>query len=350
MKTALLHRVGRTASALTIAASVLVAHARPSAAAPPGAAAAPNAARDEARDRFKRGVQLYNEGDFRGALIEFRRAYEVLPNYRLLYNLGQASAEVQDHAGALRYFDAYLAEGKNEIPAARRKQVQAEIEKLRGRAAQLTVKVNVDGAEVLVDDVLVGTSPLKEALAVSAGRRRITAQKSGLPAVTRSIDLAGGDKSELKLELTEDRPVPPPVAATAAPPPPVEPPPPTAPVPPPPPPAPPASPGMGTPFWISLGATVVFAGGAAVTGVLARGAHDDFEKKLAAKGARRDDIEDARSRTQTFALTTDVLGGAAILGAGLATYFAISRKPADPASPSASLRLSPGGAALTGTF
>lgn len=332
----------RTALPLSIATAVLLAHA------PPCFAAPPDAARDEARDRFKRGVQLYNDGDFRGALIEFRRAYEVMPNYRLLYNLGQTSAEVQDHAAALRYFDAYLAEGKTEIPAARRKQVQAELEKLRGRVAQLTVKVSVDGAEVLVDDVLVGTSPLKEALAVSAGRRRITAQKSGLPAVTRSIDLAGGDKSELRLELTEEKPAPPPpVASTAAPI--VEAPPPTQ-APPPPPPAPPAAQGMGAPFWVSLGATVVFAGGATVTGLLARGAHDDFEKKLAAKGSRRDDIEDARSSTKTLTLTTDVLGGAAIIGAGLTTYFAISRKPAEAATPSASIRLLPGGAALSGSF
>ena len=40
----------------------------------------------EARAHFSRGVEFYKEGDYRTALIEFKRAYEVLPNYKVLYN------------------------------------------------------------------------------------------------------------------------------------------------------------------------------------------------------------------------------------------------------------------------
>ena len=311
------------ASRMLLAASLVgsVLRARPQA----SHAAPPDAPREEARERFKRGVQLYGDGDFRAALIEFRRAYEVMPNYRLLFNLGQTSAQVQDHAAALRYFESYLSEGGTEVPAARRKDVEAEIEKLRVRVAQLRVKVNVDGAEVLVDDVAVGTSPLKDALLVSAGRRRITAQKSGLPAVTRSVDLAGGDKSDLVLELTDDKATPAPPKPAVAPAPTTLPPPAAPPVAPtPPPPAAPTSQSMGTPFWASLGATVVLAGGATVTGILAKSSQDKLDTKLAARGSSHGDIEDARSSTHTLALVTDILGGAAIVGAGFTTYLALS--------------------------
>src|SRR5438105_150249 len=51
----------------------------------PAAAANP----DEAAMRFKRGLELYEEQDFPNALIEFRRAYELQPSYKILYNLGQ---------------------------------------------------------------------------------------------------------------------------------------------------------------------------------------------------------------------------------------------------------------------
>jgi len=107
---------------------------------------------------------------------------------------------------------------------------------------------------------------------------------------------------------------------------------------------------MGVPFWASLGATVLFAGGATVTGILANGAHDKFETKLNARGARRDEIEDARSSTKALTLTTDVLGGAAIVSAGFTTYFALSRKPGTAATPTTALRLTPGGAVLSGSF
>ena len=61
--------------------------------------------RAEASKRFRRGVKLYNDGDFVAALIEFKRAYELEPNYRVLYNLGQTSRELKDYAAALRAYE-----------------------------------------------------------------------------------------------------------------------------------------------------------------------------------------------------------------------------------------------------
>ncbi|RYE85226.1 MAG: hypothetical protein EOO75_17190, partial [Myxococcales bacterium] len=88
--------------------------------APRPAHAAPNEAQEEGRQRFKRGVEFFKEGDYNAALVEFRRAYEVAPSYRILYNLGQTSYELQDYAGALTAFTRYLKEGGAEVDAARR--------------------------------------------------------------------------------------------------------------------------------------------------------------------------------------------------------------------------------------
>jgi hypothetical protein len=97
---------------------------------------------------------------------------------------------------------------------------------------------------------------------------------------------------------------------------------------------------------------VLFAGGATVTGLLAVSAHDKLETKLAQRGATHDAIEDDRSKTKTLALTTDVLGGLAIVGVGLTTYFGLThRSGADAAKGTAvQLRLGPGSAALGGSF
>ena len=43
----------------------------------------------EARERFQRGVDLYKEGSFDAALAEFNKAYELAPNFRVLYNMAQ---------------------------------------------------------------------------------------------------------------------------------------------------------------------------------------------------------------------------------------------------------------------
>jgi len=47
------------------------------------------AAQTEAASRFKKGLELFKDGDYQAALIELRRANELAPNYNVLYNIGQ---------------------------------------------------------------------------------------------------------------------------------------------------------------------------------------------------------------------------------------------------------------------
>ena len=74
---------------------------------------------EEGRTRFARGIELYKEGNFHGALAEFRAAYAAAPSFRIHYNLGQTLYQLQDYAGAVRAFEQYLAEGGDKIEAER---------------------------------------------------------------------------------------------------------------------------------------------------------------------------------------------------------------------------------------
>src|SRR4051794_16402603 len=67
-----------------------------------------------ARTHFKRGLELYQDGDFRAALIELERAYALEPRYRLLYDLGQVAYALRNYVDAERYFTEYLEKGKGE--------------------------------------------------------------------------------------------------------------------------------------------------------------------------------------------------------------------------------------------
>jgi tetratricopeptide (TPR) repeat protein len=156
---------------------------------------------DEGRSHFQRGVQFYKESDYRAALIEFKRAYESAPNYKVLYNLGQTSLELQDYAAALSAFRKYLDDGGKEIPRDRRAQVDSELKKLEVRVARVTIKTNVDGADVLVDDVAVARTPLSSPILVSAGRRKIAIAKPGGGQQSRTVDVAGVDEASVDLEV-----------------------------------------------------------------------------------------------------------------------------------------------------
>lgn len=281
---------------------------------------------EEARARFNRGVELYREGDYRAAIIEFRRAYEIVPNWRIQYNLAQACAEAQDYPCTLRALQTYLKEGGGEIPADRRAAVETELKRISGRIARITVEVNRPDAEIFADETSLGKAPLSQPALVSAGRRRLSATLPSGRTITKTVEVAGGDEVTVTLDFE---------AAPAATPPAVD----TRPTP-----AEPARPSS-TPLVIGLIATGALAAGTATTGILSLSANSDYDKQLGTYPGSPDAISSAESKLKTLSLVTDVLGAATIVAAGVTVYLAVSRP-----SKSVAITVGPGSAGVTGRF
>ena len=210
------------------------------------------------------------------------------------------------------------------------------IEKSRsslGVSHVVRVSVGVAGASVLVDDLLVGESPLSKPLTMSTGRRKLTIQKKGHIPVTQRIDVAGGDNLELSFDLTPIEQKPSQASTSKLPPPTRE---------------PTMEPdrGMGTPFWVSLAATGVFAAGSGACGLLALNAESDNDDQLNSSNASKSELEDSKSKTERYALGTDILLGATLLAGGLTVYFALD---SDDES-STKVGFTPAGASVSGQF
>ena len=292
---------------------------------------------EEAQNHFQRGKELYDENDFSAALTEMKRAYEIVPNYRLLYNIGQVSYQLQDYASALRSFSRYLQEGQGEISSSRRDEVQREIDKLRRRVATLRITTRPTQAEISVDDVPVGRTPLSEPVLVNAGRRRVTASLAGHEPVSRVVEVAGQDTLNVDLQFSDapsDRPVTTrpsdSAVSTSA----VE----------------VAKKAEPLPAWVPWGVTGALAVGTAVTGGLAGSASNDLKTKLATLGTTRAELDAAKSRTQSLALVTDILGGVTLVSAGVATFMTLTAPSTPPQRASLQFSVGPSGAAVFGTF
>jgi hypothetical protein len=76
--------------------------------------------------------------------------------------------------------------------------------------------------------------------------------------------------------------------------------------------------------WIALAATGALAAGAGTFALLSWNAKKDFEDELGRYPGNQDRIDRARSRTVKYAAITDGLAAAALVGAGVTIYFAIS--------------------------
>lgn len=311
------------------------------------------AALDEASSRFKKGVDLYKEGDYRAALIEFRRAYELAPNYSVLYNMGQVQFQLQDYVGALSSLERYLSEGGSQVTAQRKAEVARDVDKLRARVAKLEIVTNVSDADIAIDDLPAGKSPLAKPLLVSAGRRKITISKAGFQSATKLVDVAGADSARVSIDLAESSaavaPVPAPATGTEAlpavdmtnPPPPAS----TAT----PPPSTATEEPSSAPIVIGWTLTAGLTAGAVICGVLALGASSDLDAAREAPGQTRQGLDDAKSKTAGLALATDLLAAGAVVVGGISIYLTASGGSAEPPA-SVTVGLRPGGVAAFGTF
>ncbi len=306
----------------------------------------PADAMGEAQARFRRGLELYAEDDFRAALVEFQRAYELAPSFRILYNIAQVQFQLQDYAGSLRSFERYLQEGADRIDAARRQDVEKDMERLRTRVASITISTEHDGVEVYVDDVLVGVTPLPSLL-VSSGRRRVRARLEGHAPVTHVVDVAGAEEATLRLQfdvahvqpgLAEPKlPDPAPVAPRLEAPTPA-----LSPV-------PDGSEEPAVP-WVGWTITGVLAAGAATTGIMAVRASSDLQDLRGTPNVGSEALEDASSDAKRWALATDVLGIGAVVAGGISLYLTLDRDAEPRGAPGVRWGLGPGSLGVAGRF
>jgi len=167
------------------------------------AAAQTDADRDAARAHFRRGVELFEESNNLGALIEFEAAYEKVPNHRLLFNIGNVHAALNQAVEAVAAYESYLAQGGATIAADRRTAVEAALETQRARIGEVIVTSNVEGATVTLDgDDTELTTPMSAPLRLSIGRYSIGLRLTGYEGPRRQVTVAGGTQQTIEVELT----------------------------------------------------------------------------------------------------------------------------------------------------
>ena len=262
--------------------------AAPAAAAPAGAAPAGEDKQAEARSRYKAGLTLYEDGAYEAARVQFERAYELSPSYRILYNVGLVQKQLNEFVGALKTLERYLAEGGAEVPADRKAEVEKLIEQLKGIVAYVTVTANTPNAEVTVDDVVVGKAPLSAPVMLNPGRRKIGAKLPGKLPDAKVITVASGDKASVELSLGEALVI---------------------------------NEGTDVKPIVAWAVTGGFAIGAGTLAFLANGASNDREDLLMQRDASADEISKTVDKQKTLALVSDICTVGAILSAGAAVYF-----------------------------
>lgn len=292
---------------------------------------------EEAKRRYQRGRELYEDNDLNAALVEIRRAYDLAPNYKLLFDIGQICYQLPDYPCALRTFKQYLADGGANVPEDRKAEVENDLRKLEGRVATLKITTNRPGAEILVDDVVVGTTPLAQPVIVGAGKRKVTARIAGIDPVTKALDVGGTDVVDVPFEFAA-APVDklPPTGGDKGP---ID--------------APKPAEGKNIPVvpWVLTGALAL---GTGIAGGLALSASSDYRTKLDTFGSTRTELDESYGSMRNTAIATDVLLGLTAASAVTAIILTATAGPKKPAQKGAlvpiNLAVGPTGVWINGNF
>lgn len=107
----------------------------------------------QAREHFQNGRQLFDAGDYRGAIQEFEAANQLAPAPLLHFNIGLAYERLGEAAPALQHFKLYLEKMPD---AANRSLVETKVARLESELGVAQVPAGQPGTPGIITDVDVG--------------------------------------------------------------------------------------------------------------------------------------------------------------------------------------------------
>jgi hypothetical protein len=176
------------AASLPAAAADAPAAPSPAAATPPTGGPSP-AVKAEARERFDTGLHLFEKGENAGALAEFKRAYQLIPNPVVLYNMALVYAAMNRPVESVDTLAQFLADPGGAGPDQKKHAEQVRDEQTK-RIAQLVVLTD-HPAVVEIDGVEAGRTPLAKPIRVASGSHVVAVEAAGFLGSRREVTLAG---------------------------------------------------------------------------------------------------------------------------------------------------------------
>ncbi|WP_104985801.1 tetratricopeptide repeat protein [Sorangium cellulosum] len=177
------------------------------------------------RQHMENGIKLFQDRNYRAAIVEFEAAYNEKPKASPLFNIALAEKALFNYPKAIAALERALAHHRDTMDEADEKTARSAIEEMRALLAHVTVELSPPTATLLIDgEEQPPSSAATRVVELGPGVHRIGARADGHRTAEQSVTVASGDRDKkVKLTLTQDRvAVAPPAsqAVTTLPPPP----------------------------------------------------------------------------------------------------------------------------------
>ncbi len=155
----------------------------------------------EAKQRFRKGIELIKEKAWAEALAEFLASRKLYPTRVATFNAAVVYRELARYAESLETYEALMRDYPD-MAEADMAEVRKAVTELRGRVGSIEIDQAEPGAQIVIDGTMRGTYPPPGYLRVSAGSHIVRLVKDGFEPFETRVDLAGGDQARVKAVMT----------------------------------------------------------------------------------------------------------------------------------------------------
>jgi tetratricopeptide (TPR) repeat protein len=152
-----------------------------------------------ARQRFREGVQFYDQRQFEKARLAFLQAYAIKPHPSILLNLAQSELRAGKPEDAANHFSEYLRTNA-QASDAEKQEAEVGFAAAKSKVGEVTISVDTPGAQVTVDGQDKGVAPLAGPIYVEPGAHTIEAKANDRHA-TKNVTVGAGQSANVNLGM-----------------------------------------------------------------------------------------------------------------------------------------------------
>lgn len=155
-----------------------------------------------AKDDYRLGSSFFASQDYANALAKYRQGYQRTSNPFFLYNMAICEWRMHRYKRVLELLQQFQREVDGVVLPTQLSSQASELEReAKRRVSYLIITVSEEGANVVIDDEPIGTTPLKGKVMVESGTRRVRVVKQGFKEHVRVQPVAPGAEAALTIRL-----------------------------------------------------------------------------------------------------------------------------------------------------
>lgn len=158
----------------------------------------------QAQADYQAARLLYGDGDFAGASLKFKQAFEASKDVRLLWNMAACEKNMRHYSKVYKLVERYVDLGGSVLPESDKKDAIDLLDAMKSYISRVKISVNEPDATITIDDEVIGMSPLMETVLLDMGPRRIRVTKPGFSEYSETLQVQGASELPVVVKLAKE--------------------------------------------------------------------------------------------------------------------------------------------------